>query len=527
MIAINKLSKNYGKRALFENISLNINEGERIGLIGPNGAGKSTFFHLMLGESQPSSGSIQMKKDVRIGHLPQEAVFESNYTVLQELTEGDDLIKRLRREKQELEANHKADSGRYGEILHELEVLGAFELEHKAKKILMGLEFKERDFNRPISQMSGGWQMRVLLAKLLVYRYDILLLDEPTNFMDLPGKKWVMNFLSEYKGCVIVVSHDLELMNESIDKVFAINPTLQSIEEYKGTYSDFLRLKKQRDILLQKHFTAKHKQIKRMEKGLSKMTRLTSKKGVRQKVRQKKRIERAKLELPDLPKEVASIKVLLPEPARVGKIPVHIVGISKKYGNSQVLNNINFTIARDEKIALIGLNGTGKSTFIKILMDLEKADSGTIEKNPLLKIGYYSQEFEEFDFTETVIDTFCRKTLRDEGFARSFLGRFMFTKDKVFQRVGTLSGGEKTRLSIAIITATDNNLLVLDEPTTYLDVLSQRIILEALKGYKGTMILVSHSPEFIKELSPHKAFLFPEEKMVYWDDNLLERAVES
>lgn len=228
-----------------------------------------------------------------------------------------------------------------------------------------------------------------------------------------------------------------------------------------------------------------------------------------------------------MPQEAKKIKIRLPDPARVGEIPMRTINVSKAYGELQVLANINFVIHRGERIALIGANGTGKSTFIKILMGVISPDTGEVVGNENLKVGYYSQEFENFDLSKCVLDTFVEITHRDDSFARSFLGRYMFVGDKVFQRVESLSGGEKTRLSIALLTAQNYNLLVLDEPTTYLDVMSQRIILEALKEYKGAMVLVSHTPEFISELKPARAMLFPEQKVVLWDEELINRVGET
>ncbi len=214
MITITNLSKNYGKKILFENISLSINRGEKIGLIGPNGSGKTTLFTLILKEIEPSAGNVAVNKNTHIGYLPQEASFKSEASVLSELTEGDERIMRLKQEKEMLEEKNEAGSKRYGEVLHNLEVLGFFELEYKARKILMGLGFKEKDFNRPISQMSGGWQMRALLAKLLTYEYDILLLDEPTNYLDLNAALWLKDYLAGFAGTFMMISHDKAFLNE-------------------------------------------------------------------------------------------------------------------------------------------------------------------------------------------------------------------------------------------------------------------------------------------------------------------------
>jgi ATP-binding cassette subfamily F protein 3 len=241
MIIISNLSKNYGKKTLFENISLNINRGEKIGLIGPNGAGKSTLFSLILGEIESSSGDIRVNKNTSIGYLPQEAHFKSERTVLSELTEGDARIMQLLKEKGELEENNNAASKRYGEILHVLESLGYFELDHKAKKILMGLGFKEKDFNRPIREMSGGWQMRTLLAKLLTYHYDLLLLDEPTNYLDLNAALWLKDYLANFKGTFIMISHDKAFLNDVTNYTFVLENG--SIFKCEGNFEHYEQIK--------------------------------------------------------------------------------------------------------------------------------------------------------------------------------------------------------------------------------------------------------------------------------------------
>ena len=240
----------------------------------------------------------------------------------------------------------------------------------------------------------------------------------------------------------------------------------------------------------------------------------------------KKRIARLKDVLPELPPEVRSIKIQLPEPARSGDILITARSISKSYDDLQVIKNLNFSIRRGEKIAMLGPNGVGKSTLIKLLIGQIKPDSGVVEWNPMNRLGYYSQEFENFDMEKSVIQLFSDKCQRMESFCRPFLGKFGFAANKVHQKVGTLSGGEKTRLSMAMLCSTDANLLILDEPTTYLDIMSQRVILEALKTYKGTMIIVSHTEEFIKELKPDKVFLMPEAKMDYWRDDYGEKVGE-
>lgn len=485
MLQVIDLAFGYGEKPLYEGVNFRISKGQKIGLVGPNGSGKSTLLGIIRGEEHGFTGKVKLEGSVSL--VPQEikhdAVMESSKNVRVYVDPNDSF----------------AD----------------FEI----NKMFKGLELKVTLDHDPRT-LSGGQKTKLALARALFQNPDILLLDEPTNFMDTSGKAWVMRFLANYSGAVIVISHDLELMDQSIDKILAVTPYNGKIEEYKGSYSDYVRLKEDKEKNLKKELEIKMRHLKRTEERYNNSRAVATKSILRRKV------ERERENLPEVPQELRKFSIKLPEPKRIGEVPMKAVDVKKSYGELEVLRNVSFTILRGERIALIGSNGTGKSTFIKILMDMVKPDSGEIYRNDELSVGYYSQEFETFDFNKTVMDTFTEFTKMNEGMARGFLGRFMFAGDKAYQRVGSLSGGEKTRLSIACLTGKDNNLLVLDEPTTYLDVLSQRIILESLKEYKGTMIIVSHSPEFIKELKLTKAYLFPEQKMTYWDDELLERIIE-
>ena len=483
MLQVIDLAFGYGEKSLYKGVNFIVGRGQKVGLIGPNGSGKSTLLSIIRGEEDGYTGKIKLLGNVTL--------------VPQEIKHDPDMEKSLT-VKNYIDSNNKL-------------------LDYEIHKMLKGLEL-DVDLESDPKTLSGGQKTKLALARALFAKPDILLLDEPTNFMDKSGKDWVMRFLADYQGTIIVISHDLELMDSAIDKVLAIAPYNSTIEEYKGTYSDYVRLKKEKEENLRKERLIKEKHLKRMKEDYLRMAQYDSKKSVR-----RRQIDREKKALPEAPQEIRKISIRLPEPKKVGEIPIRTVGVSKSYGDLKILNDLNFTIVRHERIVLVGSNGTGKSTFIKILVGMIRPDSGEVIGNPELSIGYYSQEFETFDFSKTVIETFCGKTNRDEGFARGFLAKFLFSGNKVFQSVGSLSGGEKTRLSIACLMGKDNNLLILDEPTTYLDLLSQRVILESLKEYKGTMIVVSHTAEFIKELAPHKAFIFPEQKMVFWDDELLDR----
>jgi len=391
------------------------------------------------------------------------------------------------------------------------------------KKVLAGLELESLLLSSSSKNLSGGQKTKLALAKALLNEPDILLLDEPTNFLDIKGKKWVMNFLSHYPKTLILISHDINLLDKYIDKVIAINTHTLKIEEYHGNYTKYLFLKKQKDELLKREVVSEKKHILQMKKGLIKMARYTSEKGVRQRTQLKKRIQRIVDMLPDLPPEIRAIHFKLPEPTRAGEVPLIAKNIHKSFGDKQVLTGVSLSIKRQEHIALIGPNGVGKSTLIKILMGLVKQDKGEVEKDVNLKIGYYSQEFESFDMDLTIVDLLYKFTPASEATIRPLLARFLFSNNKIFQKVSTLSGGEKTRLAIALLLLQNYNLLILDEPTTYLDVMSQRVILEALKQYQGAMLIVSHTEDFIKGLKPTRTLLLPENKLVFWSEELTDK----
>lgn len=491
-IRVTNLSFSYGEKPLLIEANFRIEDGQKVGLVGENGTGKSTLLKLFMGGEYPDEGNVEVSGSMEL--VPQEVkrdpILDSAESVMAYVNPDNKLE------------------------------------EYEIRKLFAGLGIPEVDLNTKPSGYSGGVKTKFALARALFREPDILLLDEPTNFMDIEGKKWVMGLLAQYPKTLILISHDLGLMDQAIDRVIYINKHKHKIEEYKGNYSQYKRLQKEAEELLKRKVEAEAKHIKSMEKGYKKIQGYTSKKGVKVKVKLKARIAEAKANLPELPPAVRSIKVQLPEPARGGEIPISAKGISKSFGPLSIMKNLDFVIRRGERIALLGPNGVGKSTLIKILIGQLQPDAGKVEWNPMNKLGYYSQEFEDFDMETSVLNLFMEKCERMESFCRPFLGKFNFLANKVHQKVGTLSGGEKTRLAIAMLCSTDANLLILDEPTTYLDVMSQRVILDALKSYKGTMLIVSHTEEFIQELKPDKVFLMPEAKMDFWIPDYTERVGE-
>ena len=479
MISVKDLSYSYGREPIFSSAQFYLGKNQKAGLVGANGAGKSTLFKLITGEELPDDGKLDVSGKILL--VPQEV-------------KTDPEMENVRNIRKYLDPQNLKEDYELLRIMSKLE-LSQFELDSSPKNL------------------SGGQKTKLAITRALVQQPDILLLDEPTNFLDIEGKKWVMEFLGRYPHTLIVVSHDLNLLDSKIDKILEINLQTKKIDEYAGNYSAYVKLKTEKDELLVRQIHVQQRHIVQMKKGWLKISHVKSGKGVRQRLQLEKRIRVTEENLPQMPPEAKRFKIKLPDPAWVGEMPIMAQNIYKSYGDKKVLQNLNFDIKRGERIALIGPNGAGKSTLIKIIMGLQTPDSGEIIFDQKTSIGYYSQEFETFNYDDTLLATVKNKCQLPEALIRAQLGRFLFTGDRVFQKVGSLSGGEKTRLSIALLLVQNFNLLILDEPTTYLDVLSQRLILEAIKLYAGAMIIVSHTPEFIDELKPSRKFYLPENKM--------------
>ncbi len=502
MITITNLSKNYGKRILFENISLSINLREKIGLIGPNGSGKTTFFSLILHEIEPSGGSVVVHKNIHIGYLPQEASFKSEASVLSELTEGDERIMRLKEEKEGLEERNEAGSKHYGETLHNLETLGYFELEHKAKKILMGLGFKERDFDRPISGMSGGWQIRTLLAKLLTYHYDILLLDEPTNYLDLNAALWLKAYLTGFDGTFIMISHDKAFLNEVTNYTLILENG--SIFKVHGNYEHYERTKEEKRTYLLKQFKEQEKKRQQLQRFVDRFHAQPNKAAsVRAKRRVLERMEEEEIAVPqDLRESIKNFH--FPLTARSGYKVMALEGMSKSYGDIQVYKDLSFEILQGEKAVLAGENGAGKSTLLKILAGTVDIDSGSRIVGHNVDIGYFSQtRMEVLNPENTVLQEAYSAApgFMSEEAIRTILGAFLFTGDDSDKRVLVLSGGEKSRLILAKLLINPPNFLLLDEPTTHLDVDAVDALVRALTDYEGTLVFISHDIYFVRSIA--------------------------
>ncbi len=487
MIIAKNISYAYSHHTIYTDSSFSIQKGETVALVGPNGAGKSTLFKLLMGEDIITDGKLHITG--KVGYVPQEIkhdpVLESAVSI-----------------KSYLDPQEKKEEWELLVMLHSLEV--GEELETKP------------------ATLSGGQRTKLALLRAILDEPDILLLDEPTNFLDVEGKRWIMEFLSEYPNTLIVISHDINLLDNHIDKVLAINPYTKRIQEYRGNYTKYLQLQGNADEALKKKYENDLHEIGRMKKSLHKMARMSSEKGARARSNVQNRIERIKEALPELPPEIRNIKFVLPDPIHIGEIPISAKDIAKSYGDDVILSGVSLSIRRGERIVLYGPNGAGKSTFIKILMGRLVPDSGEVIKDEALSIGYYSQEFETFNFAKTILQTVEDQCNLPMDKIRPILSKFNFLGQRIHQTVGSLSGGEKTRLSIALLMLQNYNLLILDEPTTYLDIQSQKVILEALKSYTGAMLFVSHTEEFVEGLSPNRVLMLPENRVEHWMPSIKE-----
>ncbi len=470
MLTITEMTKAFGARVLFEDASLQVNRGDRIGLVGPNGAGKSTLLSLVLGRDVPDAGEVTIERHASLGHLPQETAPVSDETVL------------------ELATAIPAPAADF---------LG-HQLKPKAKKILSGLAFRERDFDRPLKTMSGGWVMRAHLARLLVHEPDLLLLDEPTNHLDLEALRWFQDHLRTYPGAILLISHDREFLNQLVVGIVDIRQS--RLLRYRGNYDEYLV---QRAAQAEQHLAAyknQQRDIQRLQEFADRFRAKASKASQAQaKLKQIERMD--KIEAPV--NEARTIKFRFPQPARSGQRVVTLKNIGHAYGETVVYRGMDFEAERGQRIVLVGPNGAGKSTLLKILAGILPVQSGERELGLNAKVGYYAQyRVEMLQADRTVVEEALDTPQRlSEQMVRTVLGSFLFRGDDVFKPVGVLSGGEKSRLALVKLLLDPPNLLLMDEPTTHLDMASIDALIHALEHYEGTLIFISHDVYFIRKLA--------------------------
>ena len=509
MISVNNLSVQFTGTNLFDHVTFNIGDHDRIGLVGMNGAGKSTLLKILCGWQEPESGTLVMAAGQTVGYLPQEMVPDAVGTVLEEAMTAFSALDDLEREQERLTAEiaERTDYEsveytrlleRHNEVTEHLALLGGSRRQEQAEKVLLGLGFKHSDFNRPVAVFSGGWQMRVELAKLLLRHPDFLLLDEPTNHLDIVSIQWLENYLANYSGAVVLVSHDRTFLDNITKRTIEI--TAGRIYDYKCPYSEYVVQMQERRASQMAQLTNQQRQVAQIEAFIERFRyKATKAKQVQSRVKMLERMEEIKVD------EVSteSIHFQFPPAPHSGKIVVEAQHLGKSYGENQVFDNVDFLLTSGKKVAFVGRNGEGKSTMAKIIVGDINDYTGTFRLGAGVALGYYAQnQAAMLNLDKTVfetIDDIAQGDIRPK--IRNILGSFLFDEDDIDKKVKVLSCGEKARLALAKLLLTPSNLLILDEPTNHLDMNSKDILKNALLQYTGTLIVVSHDRDFLSGLT--------------------------
>ena len=520
MLTANNIYIQYGDRILLNKLNLVVKTKDKIGLVGRNGAGKSTLLKILAGEISAHEGDISRPNGTTLAFLHQEILLDQSRTVIDAAMSAFDKLKHLELEIERfntlLSERMDYESASYAKLIQDFtdvnelyDLMGGSTAQADAEKILKGLGFKQKDFDRLIKEFSGGWQMRVELAKMLLSRPDYLLLDEPTNHLDIESIIWLESFLKNYEKAVVLISHDQKFLDNTTNRTVEIE--LGKIQDYKANYSKYLELRKERKEKMQSALVNQQKVIAEKERTITRfMAKATKTKMAQSMKKQLDKIERIELEDEDL----ATMNLRFSPAPRSGQIVSRAKSISKAYGNLEVLNDIDFVLERGERVSFVGQNGQGKTTLARILTKDLSTTRGDVELGHNVSLGYYAQDQSDtLDTSITVLKTMENHSppeLRSR--LRSILGAFMFSGEDVEKKVSVLSGGERARLALACLLLRPFNLLVLDEPTNHLDILSKRVLKQALMKYDGSMIVVSHDREFLSGMT-EKTIEFRDKKL--------------
>ncbi|HEX5743374.1 MAG TPA: ABC-F family ATP-binding cassette domain-containing protein, partial [Flavobacteriaceae bacterium] len=519
MITVNDLSVQFGGTTLFSDVSFAINENDKIALMGKNGAGKSTLLKIIAGVNKPSSGNISVPKDAVIAYLPQHLLTKDKATVFEETSKAFADIFKMKAEideiNEQLTIRTDYESDAYMKLIEEVSALSEkfyaieeINFEAEVEKVLKGLGFEREDFNRPTSEFSGGWRMRIELAKILLKKPDLILLDEPTNHIDIESIQWLEDFLVNSAKAVIVISHDRAFVDNITNRTIEV--TMGRIYDYKAKYSHYLELRKDRRIHQQKAYEEQQKMIAENQDFIERFKGTYSKTNqVQSRVRMLEKLTIVEVDEVDN----SALRLKFPPSVRSGQYPVVVIDLSKKYDNHVVFKDANMVIERGQKVAFVGKNGEGKSTMIKAIMG-EIDFQGKLEIGHNVKIGYFAQnQASLLDENLTVFETIDQIAVGDiRTQIKNLLGAFMFSGDDTTKKVKVLSGGEKTRLAMIKLLLEPVNVLILDEPTNHLDMKTKDIIKDALKNFDGTLILVSHDRDFLDGLA-EKVFEFGNQRV--------------
>ncbi len=515
MLHFSNITKQYGPRILYKKASFQINASEKVGLVGPNGAGKTTVFRVIVGEEGYDSGSLSKPEKVRVGYFSQNIEEMKGRTALEEVKSAVGDIEKIQTELREIEQNLEKSAtetvsdetmaqwlDRYGELQSLFDDIGGYSVESKAAEILTGLGIGPDDYNRPTESFSGGWKMRIALAKILLIKPDLLLMDEPTNHLDMESIIWLEEWLRQYSGAVLMTSHDREFMNRLVTKIVEV--AHQTITTYSGNYDFYEREKEIRKDQLVAAARRQDEMLAKEEEFISRFAaRASHAAQVQSRVKKLEKIERI-----EIPVEESLIQMEWPVPPRGGDEVVKLENLKKAWprengGEKLVFENVNALVKRLDRVAVIGVNGAGKSTLLKIIARHAEPSEGKANLGASIQVGYFSQNsMDVLDPEATILEEmqshFPQAGL---GFLRSLLGAFKFSGDDVLKKIKILSGGEKSRVVLATILGAPVNFLILDEPTNHLDIGSRQVLLEALKRFPGTVMIVSHDRHFLKEVT--------------------------
>ena len=505
MIQVEAIAKAYAGQTILRDLSWRIPDRERIGLVGPNGAGKTTLCRLLAGVEEPDEGRIVRPRETTVGYLPQEAAGHPEGSVLAEVLGGFADVWQVEREMEDVAARLAAADGaesaaltaRYGDLQHRFEALGGYRLETEASVILSGLGFRPSEYARPLSEFSGGWRMRAMLARLLLQRPSLLLLDEPTNHLDIESLEWLESFLADYEGTVVIVSHDRYFLNRMVTSIAELVPS--GLTVYPGDYDEYLVQRQARRELLEAQARNQAKRIAEIERFIERFRYQASKaRQVQSRVKMLDRIDRVVVE-----DEARVIRFAFPQPPRTGRRVATLKGIHKAYGDNVVYAGVDFEVERGGKIALVGPNGAGKSTLLRMLAGALAFDRGERTLGAHVAVHYYAQhQLEALTPTLTVLEELERAAPElGQTRLRTILGTFLFSGDAVEKKISVLSGGEKARVALAKMLVRPAALLCLDEPTNHLDLASREVLEGALAAFPGTIVFISHDRYFINRIA--------------------------
>ena len=524
LLTVNEVGREIGAVTILQGVTVRVAAGERIGLVGPNGAGKTTLLRMMLGRDVPDYGTINRARNLRVEALAQESAHDPKLfeaaTIADAVRGGAVEIARLASELRSAEVDGAVSSPEYAAARQRFDALEGYTIDDRVAAALRGLGFPNARHSESPRLVSGGELTRVALARLVIADPDLLLLDEPTNHLDIDAKTWLMRFLSGYRGALIVVSHDLALLDAAITRIVHLDR--DGVVQYRGTYSQYREARRRDEERLRALASRQAAEIERLQRLADSMRGSTEKRARKAKTLDT-RVARMRRDAVTGPRRERKVAYRFPDPPHAGKLVLETAGLTKGYGADPVFEDVTFDVGRGERLLVMGLNGAGKTSLLRILAGVTEADAGTFRLGSGVSLGYYAQEHEGIVPGRTVFSHVRESAVdADDQALRSLLGMFGLTGEVAHQDAGTLSGGEKTKLALAQLVAGRRNLVLLDEPTNNLDPPSRTAIAEALTAWPGSMLIVSHDVEFVAALAPERVLTMPEGEVVYWNDDLLD-----